>query len=146
MSWLPKKCVLVPVDFSPGAFAAVDAAFQFVTEARQVHVVYVLPTLEPAEPGVIWATIDNDSRRHHAELALRERLADAKYADLQVHVMFGDPGHEIVDLAAQLPAELIVLPSHGRTGLTRILLGSVAERVVRLAHCPVLVLKDLSIS
>ena len=146
MSWLPKKCVLVPVDFSPGAFAALDAAFQFVAEPRQLHVVYVLPTLEPAEPGVIWATIDNDSRQHHAILALRERLAANKYADVQLHIAFGDPGHEIVDLAAKLAAELIVLPSHGRTGLTRILLGSVAERVVRLAHCPVLVLKDLTIS
>ena len=49
--------------------------------------------------------------------------------------------HEIADFAQEKKAELIVLPSHGRTGLTRLLLGSVAEKVVRLAHCPVLVLK-----
>ncbi len=43
--------------------------------------------------------------------------------------------------AEQLHAELIVMPSHGRTGLSRLFIGSVAERVVRLAHCPVLILK-----
>ena len=48
----------------------------------------------------------------------------------------------ITELAAELKADLIVLPSHGRTGLKRLLIGSVAERVVRLAHCPVLVLRS----
>ena len=43
--------------------------------------------------------------------------------------------------AQEKHAELIVIPSHGRTGITRLLIGSVAERVVRLAHCPVLVLR-----
>jgi nucleotide-binding universal stress UspA family protein len=56
-------------------------------------------------------------------------------------VRFGDPGREIAAHAEELHAELIVMPSHGRTGLSRLFIGSVAERVVRLAHCPVLILK-----
>ena len=141
MSWLPKSSVVVPVDFSDDSFTAVDAAFDLVADASHLHVVHVLPTMEPAEPGVIWATIDNPSREHHALLALRERLADARYKQISLTIKFGDPGHEIADFAQEKKAELIVLPSHGRTGLTRLLLGSVAEKVVRLAHCPVLVLK-----
>ena len=57
-------------------------------------------------------------------------------------VRFGDPASEIVDFASGIAADIIVLPSHGRTGLTHLLIGSVAERVIRLAKCPVLVLKE----
>lgn len=141
MPWLPKASVVVPVDFSDDSFAAVDAALDLVAQPSHLHVIHVLPTMEPAEPGVIWATIDNASREHHAMLALRERLSDARYQGVSLHIVFGDPGHEIADFAQQQQAQLIVLPSHGRRGLTRLLLGSVAEKVVRLAHCPVLVLK-----
>ncbi|MEZ6094353.1 MAG: universal stress protein [Pirellulaceae bacterium] len=56
--------------------------------------------------------------------------------------MFGDPGSEITRFAKENDAGLIVISSHGRTGVSRLLLGSVAERVVRLAPCPVLVLRD----
>jgi nucleotide-binding universal stress UspA family protein len=55
--------------------------------------------------------------------------------------LLGEPAHGIADYAQDKKAELIVIPSHGRTGITRLLIGSVAERVVRLAHCPVLVLR-----
>lgn len=142
MSWLPKKTVVVPVDFSDEAFAALDTALELVADASHLHVVYVLPVLEPAEPGVIWATVDEPSRARHAEQALRERLSEAKVQGVQVAIQFGDPGHEITEYAEQQKADLIVLPSHGRTGLKRLLIGSVAERVIRLAHCPVLVLRQ----
>ena len=60
---------------------------------------------------------------------------------MKIDVEIGDPGHRIADVAAKLGADLIVMPSHGRTGIERMLIGSVAERVLRLAHCPVLVLR-----
>lgn len=141
MAWLPKKCVVVPVDFSDESFLAVDAALDLVASGADLHVINVLPVLEPAEPGVIWNTVDNQSRTKHAQDALRERLADAKYKDVSLTVRFGDAGREITDFAGEKKADLIVLPSHGRTGLTRLLIGSVAEKVIRLAHCPVLVLR-----
>lgn len=143
MSWLPKNKVVVPIDFSDHSFAALTTARQLVDSAEHLYLVHVLPRLEPAEPGVLWTTIDDESRRHHAELALRERIADTDAADAQIEIRFGDPGGEIADLAAQIGADLIVLPSHGRTGLARVLIGSVAERVARLADCPVLVLKHV---
>jgi nucleotide-binding universal stress UspA family protein len=143
MSWLPKNSVVVPVDFSDDSIGALDAALEFVENNDSLHVIHVLPVLEPAEPGVIWNTIDDSSRTHHATAALKERLADAKYKGIDIHIAFGDPGHQIAEFADQVKAELLVMPSHGRTGLKRILMGSVAERTIRLSHCPVLVLRHV---
>lgn len=140
-NWLPKQRVVVPVDFSDESFAALDTALELVTDPSHLSLIYVLPVLDPAEPGVIWTTVDDESRRHHAELALAERLGETHYVGAKTHIAFGDPGHEIADFAQRERADLIVLSSHGRTGLTRLLIGSVAEKTVRLAHCPVLVLK-----
>ena len=139
--WLPKNRVVVPVDFSEESFAALETALQLVPDAAHLSLIYVLPAYDPAEPDVVWTTIDDEARRHHAQLALQERLSDARYRGIKIEIAFGDPGHEVAAFAQAEHAELIVLPSHGRTGLTRLLIGSVAERVVRLAHCPVLVLR-----
>lgn len=141
MSWLPKQCVVVPVDFSDESFAALETALDLVADPGNVHVVHVLPILEPTEPEGLWAAVDEASRQRHTEQALRQRLAGTGQQGVRVAVLFGDPGHEIADYAQQVKAELIVLPSHGRRGLSRLLIGSTAERVVRLAHCPVLVLR-----
>jgi nucleotide-binding universal stress UspA family protein len=141
MCWLPKNCVVVPFDFSDQAEQALDSAQIFAANLAGLHVVHVLPTIELAEPGVIWETIDDDARRRHADSAFRERFAQTPFEKVDFHVRFGDPGREIAALAEELHAELIVMPSHGRTGLSRLFIGSVAERVVRLAHCPVLILK-----
>jgi nucleotide-binding universal stress UspA family protein len=77
----------------------------------------------------------------HAEQALRERMADPRYAEVKFSTRFGDPGHEIAEFAQEIEAGMAIIASHGRTGLSRLLIGFVAERVVWLAHCPVLVLK-----
>ena len=70
-----------------------------------------------------------------------EAAAAAKRHRITYPVL-GDPGHQIAEFAKEAGAGLIVMPSHGRTGLTHLLIGSVAERVVRFAHCPVLVLRN----
>jgi nucleotide-binding universal stress UspA family protein len=139
MSWLPKRSVVVPVDFSEQSIAAVDLALGMVEDASHVHVIHVLEPVMYIEYG--WPGIDDEARCRHGEEALRKRLKGERYDKVQLKATVGDPGTEIVAFAQKVGAELIVLPSHGRTGLTRLLIGSVAERVVRLAHCPVLVLR-----
>jgi universal stress protein A len=70
-----------------------------------------------------------------------ERLARQKVngkAHYEVEVMMGDPGVEVLQAAKRLGAELLVMATHGRKGLRRLVLGSVAEHVVREASCPVL--------
>ena len=141
MGWTSKNTVVVPVDFSDESLAAVDTGIQLAASPASVHVLHVLPELSPLEPGELWETIDDTSRSQHAEKVLRERLSGPKYAGLNFEILIGDPGYCIASRAKKLDADLIVLPSHGRTGLAHLLIGSVAERVVRLAHCPVLVLR-----
>lgn len=141
MAWLPKKLVVVPFDFSDDSQTAIHTALELVAQPEDVIVVHVLPELTPLEPSEAWQTFDNNSRIEHTLQLLRERLAAPELAKVRLQVLIGDPGHNIATFAATNAADLVVLPSHGRTGLARMLIGSVAERVVRLAHCPVLVLR-----
>jgi nucleotide-binding universal stress UspA family protein len=142
MSGLLAKQIVAPVDFSDESLAALGTAVEIASSPADVHAVHVIPELRLAEPGVIWEEIDHSWRKQHAEQELRKRLSDGKYAEVQIHIEVGDPGHCVADFAKQIGADLIVMPSHGRTGLAHMLLGSVAERVVRLSHCPVLVLRN----
>jgi nucleotide-binding universal stress UspA family protein len=141
MGWLPRRVVLVPIDFSGDSLASLEVAKDMVDDLAHLHVLHVLPIWEPNEPGVIWEMVDDRSRADHAADAVKKKLEGLGLAGVAVTVRFGDPGHEIADYAREIKAELVVLSSHGRSGLSRLLIGSTAERVTRLAHCPVLVLK-----
>ena len=72
---------------------------------------------------------------------MRQRLAELT-PGVHLDVMIGNPGHMIAERAEELDAGLIVIPSHGRTGLKHIVFGSVAERVVSRAGCPVLTVRS----
>lgn len=141
MSWCPKNCVVVPIDFSEESFRALDVGLELANEPGRLHIVHVLQDLSPLEAGEVWGVIDPQARIDGARRALQEKLATTRFANVSAEVMLGDPATCIAHYAQDLHADLIVLPSHGRTGLTRLLIGSTAERVVRLAHCPVLVLR-----
>lgn len=141
MPWLPKKLVVVPYDFSDDARAAIDTALQLVASPADVRIVYAMQDLSPLEMGEMWTSVDDQVRRDHALKAMREKLAEPSLAQIPLEVVFGDPGHAVTHYASDVKADLIVLPSHGRTGIGRLLIGSVAERIVRYAHCPVLVLR-----
>ncbi len=141
MAWLPKKCVVVPVDFSDASLDAVKTALDMVEGPNQLHVVHVLQDISAMEPGVVWGNITDDSRISNAESTLRIRLQDLDVGDVNIHIALGSPAREIVQIAETKHADLIVIPSHGHTGIRHFLLGSVAERVARLAPCPVLILR-----
>lgn len=141
MSWLQKNRVLVPTDFSEESFAALQPAREFVQDSSQLYVLHVLSHLHPAEPGVVWNTMDDETRKKHVQEALHKRLKDSEYQNVHLSILVGDPSSKIIDYAQEINADLIVIPSHGRTGLSRFFLGSVAERVIRFAHCPVVVLR-----
>ena len=141
MTWCPKNLVIVPIDFSPESIEAIDVGLELVDRPAHLHVLHVVIDVTPLEAGEVWGVIDPQARIAQMEKVLEERLAGPRYAGIQTTVVFGEPAHSIANFAQEKAAELIVIPSHGRTGLTRLLIGSVAERVVRLAHCPVLVLR-----
>lgn len=141
MSWLRKNRVLVPIDFSEESFAALIPAREFVEDATHLYVLHVLSHLHPAPPGVMWNTLDDQTRKQYVKETLYKRFQGSEYEGAHIDVAVGDPSLEIIDYAKAIDADLIAIPSHGRTGLNRFFLGSVAERVIRFAHCPVLVLK-----
>lgn len=141
MAWSAKHCIVVPFDFSDHSHKAIDLALEMVDTPEHVHVVHVLPFMIPADPGVVWGIVDDSERMKHALDALDQELNTERYSKMAREVLLGDPGSVVADRANELKADLLILPSHGRTGFSRLLLGSVAERVVRLAECPVLVLK-----
>lgn len=136
--------VLVPhdlTDLSDAAFGAVAA----LGRPRRLHVVHVLRRLDPALPGLVWSRDEDPARTEHARAALRSRLHGSPLGEATVHVRVGDPGSRIVELAREIGAGLVIVPSHSRVGLERLLLGSVAEHVARFAPCPVLVLPAAAI-
>ena len=141
MSWFPKNCIVLPFDFSDESFAAAEIAVKLVDEISHLHIVHVLPDLLAAEPGVMWGAIDNASRIKKSEQAMADRFSAPEFSGARLVAKVGDPGDEIAKYAEDVVAEMIVIPSHGRKGLSRLLIGSVAERVIRLAHCPVLVFR-----
>ena len=141
MTYFPKNTVVVPIDFSADSLAAVEVGRQLVDAPEHLHVIHVLIDIAPLEAGEVWGVVDPQSRIEQIEKLLREKLAGSHLQGVHTAVLLGEPAHGIANYAQEKHAELIVIPSHGRTGITRLLIGSVAERVVRLAHCPVLVLR-----
>lgn len=136
-----KNCVVVPVDFSHSTEPAVKAALEFVDSPSKVNVIHVLFSLDAVSPGVVFGGVTDESRtekiNEHFE-ALKQSLGTP---DLGTEIRIGDPGLQITDYAGELGADLIVIPSHGYHGVKRLVLGSVAERVIRHADCDVYVLR-----
>ena len=141
MNQFADKPIVVPIDFSDEATGAVDQALQIAGAPEQVTAIHVAPPLTAFEPAFAYQAIDDIDRQGNLTAAFAKRHDDPRYRGVRFEVRFGDPGHEIAEFAKNLGAGLIVMPSHGRTGLAHLLIGSVAERVVRLASCPVLVLR-----
>ncbi len=139
--------ILAPTDFSEFSKKAIDYAFglaqQFGAKLSLLHVIempaFPVEGFVPPGPG---ATLLEDLERQ-ARLDLAGLLPEAKAAKVEVVrlVVMGKPYREIVETAAAENVDLIVMATHGRTGLSHLLIGSVAERVVRTAPCPVLTLR-----
>lgn len=141
MTWSHKR-VLVPLDLTDESIKAVDVALDLVADPCHVWVLHVIRDVTDYAAGLLLSSIDDENRRiDNVVHALRKRLAGPRYASIMLAARIGDPGSEIAAFAEARGADLIVIPSHGRKGVQRLLMGSVSERVVRLAHCPVLVLK-----
>lgn len=133
--------VLVPIDFSEEADHALNEALTFFGDATNIYVIHVLSPLEPTQPGMVWQTVDDQTRIDHIKALFHERFVGQAYERIKFTVKIGNASSEIIDYAEGNAIDLIVIPSRGRTGLARFFLGSVAERVVRFARCPVLVLR-----
>ena len=139
------KQIVVPIDFSDCSKKALPYALALAREHRaDLTLLYVVePAYAAGEYGGIdYAQIEagmkEDGEKELARMA--EEVQGQVNAVTQVCV--GNPARAIVETARDLPADLIVIATHGRTGLKHVLLGSVAEHVVQRAPCPVLVVRE----
>ena len=141
MSAFNNKQIIVPWDFSEMSKGALEKAVEMVSDSSKIEIVYVAQTPSAAEPGIMFGDYSEDEIAKHVHGEFVKEV-DARFKDFSFTTLFGDPGTEITRFAEEKDAGAIIISSHGRTGLFRLFMGSVAERVVRLAKCPVLVLKN----
>jgi nucleotide-binding universal stress UspA family protein len=143
------RLVLVSTDFSEYGDAALPHAFRFAKDhgasVVMVHVLDARPTPNPLYAHYYPIPTPEQTRQAEAKTreALRERIPQ-EFPDsdrVETLVAHGAPAPEILRIAEEKKASLIVIATHGRTGLLRLALGSVAERVIREAPCPVLVVR-----
>jgi nucleotide-binding universal stress UspA family protein len=144
---------LVPVDFSEDANQAVKYAIDLASKlgARMtlLHVIQPPPwggvDMDVTLPYAYSLFIQNlEAEVAHRMQACLERIT-ADGLEGEVAVVRGVPFREILDTAKMQQVDLIIMGTHGRTGLQHVLMGSVAEKVVRLAPCPVLVVRQPTI-
>jgi universal stress protein A len=137
------KRILVPTDFSESSLKALDYAVNFAgaqnAELLLVHVI------EPIRHTRFIPDVSELLEQHRTEAA--EKLAELEKRTRRRHpkcrseVHFGIPYDVIAGVAKKWKADLIIIATHGYTGLYHLFLGSVAERVVRIAECPVLIVR-----
>lgn len=139
--------ILVPIDFSEYSLSALEYAVRFAkhfgAELILLHVVE--PTVYPADfsLGQIGShNIEDELHRHSEEELKRLSVRVAPEVAVRSMTRLGKPFLEITDAAVTLDVDLIIIASHGHTGVEHILFGSTAEKVVRKAHCPVLTVRS----
>ena len=135
----PFRTIVCPVDFSDNSLSALGLARHIAADAQGViHLVHAVPTVLPESEA------EEAYRGEEAETAARlravaeERLVGVEY---KVHVPVGVTAEAVTDVATTLNADLVVIATHGRHGLSRFFLGSAADAIIRRAPCPVLVVR-----
>ena len=136
--------VVVAYDFSPSAEHALARAIEDAARTPQ-HVLHVLTAIDHHDGPQAKSGTAYDNAEHVQRLlveVMKQAFAGrptASEVQFFVHARIGKPAQEILQLAAEVGADLIFIGSHGKTGLERLVLGSISERVVREALCPVMV-------
>lgn len=145
------RTVMVASDFSPASRAAFAHAVELAKANRAtllvMHALALVPSMLGGEyiPPQTWDRIETATRAE-AQKQIDALVAKAKRAGVRATslVMVGSPYEVIVRAARSKGVDVLVLGTHGRTGLPRFFLGSVATRVVATAHCPVLTVRGRS--
>jgi nucleotide-binding universal stress UspA family protein len=137
--------ILVATDFAESAERALACAVELArihsAELMLLHVYMELPAYPEIAAGQVTAIYEEQRRWVEDALERRARSARASGVLARVLVRTGSPAATIAQTAAEEGADLVMVGTHGRSGIDRLLVGSVAERVVRGAPCPVLVVK-----
>lgn len=143
------KRILVPVDFSAPSMHALDYAVGMARPlAAEVVVLFAVEPIYSITPGDLYAPaselsalMQEQRRQGKDQLAKIEAQLKKRHAKLRAVLADGLAYQVIVSTAEKLKTDLIVMATHGRTGLSHLFIGSVAEKVVRSAGCPVLTIR-----
>jgi universal stress protein A len=141
--------ILAPTDFSAHSERAVRYACGLADRLQaELHLIHILSEIIPAGPDPLLMPVmppqfyqENEDRAR----ATLEQFRSPEWGSprsVVTAIRWGGPVEAIVDYALEHEIDLIVLATHGRSGLSHVLLGSVAERIVREAPCPVLTIRD----
>jgi nucleotide-binding universal stress UspA family protein len=155
MSIFPTKILLATDGSKEAELAATTATDLARSTGSELHVLYVgeaanpyVDVVERAGDEPVNPRLDTELKRQFERQAREvldaeaERVRAASGAVAQAHLSMGKADHEIVTLAEEIGAGLIVMGSRGRGGIRRALMGSVSDSVVRYSHCPVLVVRE----
>lgn len=139
----PYKSILCPIDFDDNSIIALDSAIELARHFNStlvlVHVVPVVLSIGgDLPPYPIYEREEKTSRVKVEDIA-NKKLGGLKY---ETHLYTGDVIASILDAQKKYQPDLMVIATHGRSGLARLFLGSVAEAVVRKAGCPVLSVRE----
>jgi universal stress protein A len=138
--------ILVPIDFSATSRKALLYAVQLAERfGGKITIVSVMEPIAAPEFAAVALLADNDAAKRTTKAKLDHLVQEMKIPERLIEktlVRHGTPFAEITDAARTLKVDLIVLTTHGYTGLKHVFLGSTAERVVRHAPCPVLTVRD----
>lgn len=137
------KKILHANDGSDHAFKALSFALEIAKQnGAELHMVSVeeLPYV-PEFAEEVREEKGTAARRFHAVIQRAKAMADDQHLKLQTHVLAGHPVRDIVELAAELKADLLVIGATGHSAFYERMIGSRADRLVQLAPCPVLVIK-----
>jgi len=145
MKMLPIKKIFCPTDFSEPSFEALkvadEMALHFSAELILVHVVTPIP-MDPiyVDPTSFDLPLFEKERETSAKKAIDKISMEKLSASIKKKtvVVQGDAAYQIVDMAAEENADIIIIATHGLTGWRKVIFGSVTEKVIRLAKCPVL--------
>lgn len=139
--------IVVGTDFSEPSFPALKAAAATARrDGAKVFLAHVIDPLPHIGPGLD-AVMGTDSLREGMEEYAKKHLQDLRESlfvdiDVEKHILYSpNAGMAMTDFAERVEADLIVVGTHGRNGIQRLMLGSVAEKVTRLAPCSVLVVR-----
>jgi universal stress protein A len=135
--------ILCPIDFDYSSTAALEIACELAeVRGATVHLLHVAKV--PSQDMDVPVPFNSNPRWERAARAKLERIAHDRLegkVPYQLHVISGTPDDDVVRMAHELDADLVVMATHGRKGLSHFILGSVAERVMREADCPVLTVR-----
>ncbi|MEZ6095469.1 MAG: universal stress protein [Pirellulaceae bacterium] len=134
---------LLPFDFSAYSIDVLQRSLKMIRDKSKIRLVHVAQLTTVQFYGHGWDTISDEKVREGVDMSFRKQVEQhPENANLTIKTLLGDPGTQICEYAQQIEAEIILMSSRGRTGLHKFLLGSVAERVMQKAPCPVLLIRN----